>query len=105
MWSRPPIVSTENWVACACPRSSGRSGSWSIDEEEQAVHSRDLEAGGVRLARSVPLQRRSSEEHPLLALQRTAGNTAVAQLVSDERQSEERQSPVLDVVGKGGGQA
>jgi len=34
-----------------------------------------------------------------LALQRTAGNTAVAQLVSDERQS-----PVLDVVGKGGGE-
>jgi len=68
------------------------------------VHSRDIEAGGVRLVRSVPLQRRSLEEHPLLALQRTAGNTAVAQLVSDERQSEEGGSPVLDVVGKGGGQ-
>ena len=69
------------------------------------MHSRDIEAGGVRLVRSVPLQRRSLEEHPLLALQRTAGNTAVAQLVSDERQSEEGGSPVLDVVGKGGGQA
>jgi len=69
------------------------------------MHSRDIEAGGLRLHRSVPLQRRSPEEHPLLALQRTAGNTAVAHLVSDERQSEEHQSPVLDVVGKGGGQA
>ncbi len=46
------------------------------------------------------VQRRAPDEHPLLALQRTAGNTAVTQLVTDERQS-----PVLDVVGKGGGQA
>ena len=69
------------------------------------MHSRHLEAGGVHLGRTVPLQRRSPEEHPLLALQRTAGNTAVAQLVSDERQSEDGRSPVLDVVGKGGGQA
>jgi hypothetical protein len=67
--------------------------------EEQAVHTRDIDAGRVRLDRGARVQRRTPDEHPLLALQRTAGNTAVAQLVNDERES-----PVLDVVGKGGGQ-
>jgi hypothetical protein len=63
------------------------------------VHIRDRYQGGFRLQRAVRLQRRFREEHPLLALQRSAGNQAVAQLVNDERES-----PVLDVVGKGGGQ-
>jgi hypothetical protein len=63
------------------------------------VHTRDIDAGRVRLDRVARVQRRTPDEHPLLALQRTAGNTAVAQLVNDERES-----PVLDVVGKGGGQ-
>jgi hypothetical protein len=63
------------------------------------VHTRDIDAERVRLDRGARVQRRTPDEHPLLALQRTAGNTAVAQLVNDERES-----PVLDVVGKGGGQ-
>jgi len=63
------------------------------------VHTRQTDVGVVGPDRVVRVQPRSTDEHPLLALQRTAGNTAVAQLVSDERQS-----PVLDVVGKGGGE-
>jgi hypothetical protein len=40
----------------------------------------------------------------VLSLQRAAGNAAVARLISSEGLADEERSPVLDVVGKGGGQ-
>jgi hypothetical protein len=40
----------------------------------------------------------------VLDLQRSAGNAAVVQLLGEEGQPEEPRSPVLDVVGRGGGQ-
>jgi Domain of unknown function (DUF4157) len=42
-------------------------------------------------------------EHPLAALQRQVGNQAVVQLLSGDGEHEEGSSPVLDVVGQGGG--
>jgi hypothetical protein len=52
---------------------------------------------------------RHAEPDAVLDLQRMAGNAAVVQLLADDRQDEGRQaqdsrSPVLDVVGRGGGQ-
>ena len=47
----------------------------------------------------------SSDHAAVLRLQRTAGNAAVAQLLGDRgHQEQEEPSPVLDVVGSGGGQ-
>jgi Domain of unknown function (DUF4157) len=45
----------------------------------------------------------TSDHAALLRLQRTAGNAAVAQLLGGHMEQEEK-SPVLDVVGSGGGQ-
>jgi hypothetical protein len=47
---------------------------------------------------------RTAEPSAVLDLQRAAGNEAVAQLLSDEDHGENERSPVLDVVGHGGGQ-
>jgi hypothetical protein len=52
---------------------------------------------------------RQAEPEAVLDLQRTAGNAAVVQLLAEGRQDEAQQehggrSPVLDVVGRGGGQ-
>jgi Domain of unknown function (DUF4157) len=46
----------------------------------------------------------TSEHAAVLRLQRTAGNAAVAQLLGDRGHQEEEPSPVLDVIGSGGGQ-
>jgi hypothetical protein len=51
---------------------------------------------GTRFSPNAPLQ-----PHQVLHLQRTAGNSAVAQLLAGDDQ----ESPVRDIVGKGGGQA
>jgi Domain of unknown function (DUF4157) len=42
-------------------------------------------------------------EHPLAALQRQVGNQAMVQLLAGDQESDESASPVLDVIGKGGG--
>ena len=88
--------------------------------EHDMTHTRDLEAGEA-LARP-PLERRTdadaswqvakrvvasgsthgAEPRSLLRLQRLAGNGGVGALVAGEHEDEAR-SPVLDVVGKGGG--
>jgi hypothetical protein len=47
---------------------------------------------------------RSAEPSAVLDLQRAAGNEAVAQLLTEEDRGEQQRSPVLDVVGRGGGQ-
>jgi hypothetical protein len=52
-----------------------------------------------------PVVSRHAEPDAVLDLQRMAGNAAVVQLLADDRQDEGQQarSPVLDVVGRGGG--
>jgi len=66
------------------------------------VHTRQADVGTERLDHLVRREHRAPGEHPVLGLQRKAGNAAVAELLSDEQ---EPSSPVLDVVGKGGGEA
>ncbi|MGI5281994.1 DUF4157 domain-containing protein [Nonomuraea polychroma] len=58
------------------------------------MHRHDTEAEPRTLAPAKPAD--GPHEHPLLALQRAAGNAAVAGLLGEER------SPVLDVVESGG---
>ncbi len=52
---------------------------------------------------------RAAQPDAMLHLQQTAGNAAVVQLLAEERRDDGRddagRSPVLDVVGRGGGQA
>jgi hypothetical protein len=47
---------------------------------------------------------RLADPHDVVELQRTLGNAAVMQLLRDDDAGAEGQSPVLDVVGRGGGQ-
>jgi hypothetical protein len=58
------------------------------------MHRHDTEAASRILPPAKPAD--GSPEHPLLALQRAAGNAAVADLLDGER------SPVLDVAGSAG---
>lgn len=59
------------------------------------MHRHDTEAESRILPPAKPAGG-GTHEHPLLALQRAAGNAAVAGLLDEER------SPVVDVVGSGG---
>jgi hypothetical protein len=75
----------------------------STTQEQRPAEAPRVPAGaGAAGARALVAQRLADPE-TVLDMQRTAGNAAVAQLLADQG-SEETGSPVLDVVGKGGGQ-
>jgi len=51
-----------------------------------------------------PVTSRLADANAVLDLQQSAGNAAVVQLLGDESQPEDARSPVLNVVGRGGGE-
>jgi hypothetical protein len=59
---------------------------------------------GEHLPHPTPVQPDRADDHPLLDLQRQAGNAAVVQLLGEDGEDASH-SPVLDVVGRGGGSA
>lgn len=95
-----------------------------VRDESQQTSGRSSKAKHVSAARAIPAQQANPLEHvrrpgdltdvgggsagTTLPLQRLAGNAAVAQLLASQQadeaiSAEPKRSPVLDVVGRGGG--
>ena len=70
----------------------------------QAERSRDAGSRAPSPAAMVAVARREAVPGDVVELQRTVGNAAVVQLLADE-EAAGAPSPVLDVVGRGGGQS